>query len=317
MTTQLEMPMPGDSASGSLEKTPVVFASNAGFFEGLAVAVSSALMSHSGPGLGIRVLDGGLAPQQRNRLQSIVRRFGPSSDLRFVPLAEISTPDAPLPSIRPLPYARLWMDLALPGCDRAVYIDSDILVRRDPMEIFSHISPSCAVAACIQPHMSLARDPLVSSGPGDDLVPYFDTGVMGVNLRYCRENGTLAEARRLCLANCDHCTHYDQTILNHTLRGKVTALPSALNFTVEFDSPPSRTRPHGNETPNLHFIGETKPWAFFSLHEDFRLWRRFYAGAVRPVPAYMLHWRFWSKPVWAWLVRRPWLQAIAQRHRSS
>src|SRR5215207_9992736 len=116
----------------------LVFASDEPYAQGLAVAICSALANLT-PAIEpeICVLDNGLSESSRARLPRVVAAARRSKEVHLIRIPAERLRD--LPSGRPPSvYSRLLIpELVPPHVQRAVYLDADVLVRRDLSPLFT------------------------------------------------------------------------------------------------------------------------------------------------------------------------------------
>jgi lipopolysaccharide biosynthesis glycosyltransferase len=163
----------------------LVFAADDGFAWGLAVAMGSALGTLA-PGCRpeVYVLDNGLSESSRVRLLRIAERVGRAGDVRWIQVPTERLASVPTPVRLPAAsYARLLIpELVAPHIRRAVYLDSDVLVRRDLSPLFTLELGDAVIAA--------ARDLAIRTVeyerlklPAHDLPrPYYNGGVLVIDV---------------------------------------------------------------------------------------------------------------------------------------
>ena len=273
----------------------LAFTCNSLYFPGLVLAVASVL--HTSRGLecaGIHILNGGLTPQQRGRLEKMVGR-----DSRHIRLTFHDIDDGIFLGMRryfgnTLTYCYLLLPELLSDRDEVLYLDVDLVFGADLQEVWQIDIGSNAVVA-VQDSLlrTLGHDcPWLAPGSPDADKPYFNTGVMKLNLDYWRRHDVGATALKIAREEPDTYTYCDQTILNYLLQDAVYWLPERFNTQESREYPLAAECIHLNGR-NIHYISARKPWRQHSSRTSFRLWRSRYAALVSVWPDYMLTWRYW------------------------
>ena len=274
----------------------VVLAADSRFAMPLAVTVRSVLDSLAPPRkVAITILDGGLTLADKDRLSaSWMSPNLASIEWRTV---ERSVLNALKVSghVNEMTYFRMLVPEALPDAvKRVIYLDSDLLIRRDLSEIWDRdLDGSACLAAqdCAAPYFDgaaalasfrqcaaylVARRPVPNAQALglEGSLPYFNGGVMLIDIDlWRRENVT----RRLieCLrANHEHIRWWDQYALNVVLADRWKPLDPRWNQGSHlYRFPDSRRSPFDQETFDqlrsdpyiVHFTSAVKPW-----HEECR-----------------------------------------------
>jgi lipopolysaccharide biosynthesis glycosyltransferase len=147
-------------------------------------------------------------------------------------------------------HLRLFLDEILADFDRAVYLDSDISPLSDVSSLMGIEPRSAPVAAAYDLHLMADmayRGRLGMKGP------YFNSGVLALDLRAIRAGRIFDQARRYALAHADRCTMHDQDVLNAVLDGNWQVLDwrwNAMNYL-------SRLMP---KEPFIRHFSGYKPW---------------------------------------------------------
>lgn len=281
----------------------LVTAADDGYAMPLAVTVRSALdqLAANRP-LHLYVLDGGLTDETKARLETSW------NDARLT-LAWVR-PE--LDQVRDLvvsdhvnlvTYLRLLMPAVLPASvDRAIYLDADMLVRRDLGALWDEPQGDHAAlavgdvaapyidAAVALPNFERCRRHLAAPTPIANYrelglpaaAKYFNGGLLVVDLDAWRRD-RLAERMLACLR--DHRRHvlwWDQYALNVVLAGRWCELEPRWNQGAHlYEYPNWRDSPLDRESFDrlkrdpwiVHFCSPSKPWHYFCRHpftSDFR-----------------------------------------------
>jgi lipopolysaccharide biosynthesis glycosyltransferase len=192
-------------------------------------------------------------------------------------------------------YARLLIATALPGLDRAVYLDGDILVRRSLEPLFATDLQGAPIAACVDLNApTLAQGlPNFAQWHLDGDAPYFNGGVLVLDLHAWRDRGLTDRAVRLAETSSASLGWADQDVINIVVGADCRRLDASWNVLHGGwgrRAHPSRT---GAALPRaeveralrdpaiVHFAGSIKPWhARFGgrwSSSTYGEWRRFAA----------------------------------------
>lgn len=225
----------------------IVSGSDTNFVPGLLILIYSAWLHN--PHAQFYVIDAGISPEGRDRLEAFCHRHG----IRFGLLQADHDLLARLPKPVHWPrsvYARLMIPDLLPDHDRAIYIDSDALVAADLSDLWSLDLAGNLAAGSLDWMMSPKL--LAEIGVGRD--EYINTGVILMDLARWRVERISEQAIKLLL---DRPTldFPDQTAINLAAKGRITLLGREYNFLArEFTN-------FGRVMPRIiHYAGPDKPW---------------------------------------------------------
>lgn len=256
------------------------------FLPGIQVTVASALIwMPEDRAIVFHILDGGLGEEARQGLQGLVQRCHSSAELIFHTVPEASL-DAfvPGPGNSRMYYARIQMASLLADVARVIYLDSDLLLMGDLCELWkSDPDDSVAMACRDRKVLRLSEDAPWPLAPEEEGLTYFNSGVMLVDLDKWRAENVEQKCLDLISKPCGPYRWWDQTILNHVIRGKVGFLPPQWNWqSGEVPAP-------GEATPRiLHYTTGLKPWLYWGCSFRFQAWRQCYR-AVAGSPVRLLH----------------------------
>lgn len=237
----------------------VVCAADAGYAMPLATMLRSLLSRlRQGSHLALHVVDAGIRADDWARLEELCR--GGGVELRRHEPVESDL--AGLPTwgrMSSTTYHRLMLPRLLPHLDRAIWLDCDLLVEADVTDLWELDLEDGALLA--------AEDqlvPLVSSRYGvrswralglPEDAPYFNSGVMVVDLGRWREGEIEERVIRYLREHRDEVVFWDQEGLNAVLCERWKPLDPRWNWSAQH--PPSVVE---SNPWILHFNGMLKPW---------------------------------------------------------
>ncbi|MBW2374262.1 MAG: glycosyltransferase family 8 protein [Deltaproteobacteria bacterium] len=312
---------------------PVAFGTTQdGYALGLAVTVRSAL-ERLDPARRLRLylLDAGLAPRLRRRLL----RCWPEDRVEVVWIRPDLTRfrEVALPGFfaNPAVYLRLLAEELLPEHEeRAIYLDSDLVVQRDLGELWdlemgghpllavqdqglpfvdaSHALPNVEAVA---PYLVAVRAvPNWEELGLDPRAKYLNAGLLVIDLAAWRREKLGSQLMQCLRDHREHAAMADQYALNACLCGRWGELDLRWNANVGiFKFPSAEESPFDAETLLqvredpwiVHYVGYAKPWSWDSPTAWKDLWQR-----ERDTTG----WPPWARTrwtLWPWL-RRRWLR---------
>ncbi len=170
-------------------------------------------------------------------------------------------------------YYRLSLPSLLPNLDKILYLDGDIIVRKDLGELYNTNIDDYYVAGVDQPHtstISLGRDFLKSVGltSHDE---YINAGIILINLKQWRENNLEVKFQKCKERNANNRKWrlHDQDLLNEVCFDHIYYLPLKYNALMHyyntFDKlikPISKNvwESSYEDATIVHFSSKVKPW---------------------------------------------------------
>lgn len=155
-------------------------------------------------------------------------------------------------------YFRLFIPEMFPQYDKAIYIDSDVIVKGDLAELFDTDIKDSYIGACtdlsIQENTDLTR--YIKKYVGVDSMKYINSGVLLMNLDKMRKNGFTKHF--LSLLNTYHFDSVapDQDYLNAICNGSIHYLDSRWN------TMPDSSKPPVSDPKLIHYNLYLKPWYY-------------------------------------------------------
>jgi lipopolysaccharide biosynthesis glycosyltransferase len=266
----------------------VAIAADANYLQHAAVVAHSLLSAHRHRTVRLHFLHSGTStPSALADLRSLVEAEGG----QFI---ELPVPESFSRRLKPHPHfgTHAWMRMLLPdllpGLDRVLYLDSDVVIRDRLDELWSLDLEGCWLAAVVNPlypHQSLNRlAPLGIREPGD----YFNSGVLLLDLKALREAEACSRLLTYADAHHERLLYPDQDVLNAVLRGRWKAVHPRYNaqspiFDLRAGELPfsrAEIRSARRQPAIVHFSGLFKPWTDACGHPL----RKLYWSHIRQTP---------------------------------
>lgn len=283
----------------SLADPVVLVAADENYVRPLAVTLHSAA-SALGPErqLHVILLDGGISESSLEGLRETL--VGLPVGISTLPISAAETRDLVTSHhITHTAYFRLLAGRLLPReLEKVIYLDSDVLVQEDLTELWelplgNHYCLAASDIACpfvdayealrCQPEIAASIPYLAAISPIpnwkalglDGAAPYFNSGVMVLNLQRWREE-SIEQRLLACLRdNASHVWCWDQYALNVVFADHWGPLPARWNQGVHiFEYPDEQHSPipldefrQMRDNPAvIHFTTEFKPWKYEPYH---------------------------------------------------
>ncbi|PEN09494.1 hypothetical protein CRI93_01835 [Longimonas halophila] len=313
--------MTATSSSSSRRLTLVLSADDA-YARPLAVTAYSALVHlHPDWSADVYIIDGGISTENRARIARMVEEAPAPAMLHWLTSDHERVRDLPVVNewVSTSAYLRLYLPDLLPEtCERVIYLDSDMLITSSLSALWTEPFEGAALCA-VQDYFI----PYVSSKWGlnyyetlgmDPRTPYFNTGLMVINLAHWREEGTGQAALHHVQRYRDQLNFHDQEGLNAVIAGNWKSLDPGWNvFVTPKDVkhlPPSTIRSALSARPRLlqdaqvlHFAGHAKPWTLHGTYHPMQYrWYRYLWKSAWHAP--LERWRsvvvFALQHAWGW-----------------
>lgn len=168
-------------------------------------------------------------------------------------------------------YARIYIPDLLPNVDKAIFIDSDTIVRSDISQMYEQDLGGNFFAMVEDANWKNLSTRLWGKEDGSC---YFNDGVMLIDCSALRKNNYLQIIKQQCKKNFSKYRIGDQDVLNDAFKNRILRLDVTWNCYHEFFFKklhvyvPDDEEKFNNtcENPNIaHFVGPEKPW--FSICE--------------------------------------------------
>lgn len=165
-------------------------------------------------------------------------------------------------------FFRLFIPAMFPEYDKAIYLDSDIIVPGDISELYRTELGDNLFAAATD-HSVMDVPPFakyIEYGVGIDKHYYINSGVLVMNLKRMRE--VQLGRRFMELMNTWHfdCLAPDQDYLNVMCKGKIVFLPAF------WDAMPTEGKEPMKEPKLIHYNLFAKPWCYENVQYEEYFW---------------------------------------------
>ncbi len=181
-------------------------------------------------------------------------------DDKFKMIEKIKTPN----HVKRITYARLFLPDLLPNLDKILCLDSDLLIKKDISKLYNLNINTYLFAAAEDANHSKIAERLW----GNKDLPYFNTGVLLINLQKLRSINYKENLRQKIQINSNKYQISDQDIINDAFRGYIFPISISWNFYHEYlfslgIYKPSNVNDYkiiSSSPAIIHFVGAAKPW---------------------------------------------------------
>lgn len=170
-------------------------------------------------------------------------------------------------------YYRFLLPEMLPNEDVVLYLDCDIIVRHSLKELFTIDIDEYALGAVV----SQSSDWVKWYNDHKLATPFFNSGVLLMNLNYWRRNNIFESLVKWVVENPNGLWLPDQSALNKVLERKVRYLDYTYNFQERWTRPLQGSYIHyskwdeientGKDPVIIHYCDAEKPWFLESRHK--------------------------------------------------
>lgn len=168
-------------------------------------------------------------------------------------------------------FNRLLMPDLLPEVDKAIFLDSDIVVMHDIAALYAMNIDDCYIAGV----EDLNYAGLTKMLGYDSIYTYINSGIYLMNLKVMRENNYYEHMISVMEKDYKKYTIAEQCVINSCFHEHIKRIPHKWNmYHIFLDRPHYNFRPYDKEAWNdgfrnpaiVHFVGPDKPWNFRSTH---------------------------------------------------
>ena len=160
-------------------------------------------------------------------------------------------------------FYRSFISRLFPQYDKAIYIDSDVILRDDIGELFDIDLGDNVIGACVDPKMPACREfnDYAINTLGIRVDEYVNSGVLLMDTKKLRKMHYLSTMVNLMEQYNASFIAPDQDYLNLILRGKIMHLPLTWN-----------AAPSVGDAKLIHFNLTEKPWYYYGVEGEDIFW---------------------------------------------
>lgn len=264
-----------------MDTVSVVFASDNGYAQHLAVSATSMLKNASdGYPIDIYIFDTGISKENVSKIKNL-ENLRENTKVRFIDIDLSAFKDFPLigtftvggevkSTFTHAAYVRLLAPELLSHLDKVLYLDSDIAVCGDIKELWEEELAENLTLAVEERH-NFHKERQQKFGMKADS-PYFNSGIMSMNLSLFREINLMKVGKKIVEKHGDLLIYCDQDIMNLVCEGKWRAIHPKYNasfyiqrkqFQNGFISYNDKVICEAAEKPFvIHYAQRPKPWHY-------------------------------------------------------
>ncbi|MEL6671273.1 MAG: glycosyltransferase family 8 protein [Bacteroidota bacterium] len=247
----------------------ICFSSDSHYVQHLGVTLISLLEHNRAAGkIHVYIIDGGITPAQKAQLEDLVRPY--DTEMTFLSIDSALFQGFMVDKhITLASYYRIVLpDILPPQVEKILYLDCDLLVL-DSLRDLWHTDLGETYLAAV-PELDNFRHREMGSGN----IPYFNAGVLLMNLAKWREASLTAKTLAFIRENPDQIAYHDQDALNKMVLEGWTKLDVKWNLIVPYIQ--ERARFSIQQHPSVvaaimkpsivHFNQSFKPWHYKLRH---------------------------------------------------
>ena len=261
MVKAAAVPMSAPEPSNPSDPIHLLCAADARYGGYAGIMLASVLRANPGESLDIHLLSDGIRARDRRKLDVLVTRAGSRLTVHDVADRLAGYSDGVGNHLSRTAYARLLIaDLLPASLSRILYLDCDIICTgalRPLWQLGEQVAAMPLLGAV--PDRTGERWKTWLGLPID--APYFNSGVLLINLAAWRERDIAGQIIAWMAANPDKLALADQDAINASLWAEIIPLADCWNLQIGLDSgplPAARLK----EATLLHYTSAHKPWRF-------------------------------------------------------
>lgn len=272
-----------------MKKTiPIFFACNDAYAPYLDVAILS-ILDHAQKENEYRIIILKTDVSQENQ-EKLLKHVTDNIKIKFYDVKELLEPiKKTLPDMfyyTLAAYYRLFIEKAFPEYDKAIYLDSDVILLEDIAELFDVELGDNLVAAAYEqnthrhPEFTAYVENIIGIPPHT----YFNSGVMVMNLKEFRKFKVQEKFLNMLTTYNFDCLAPDQEYLNVICHDRVKYIPTGWNK-HSFNEPPQ------GQLKLCHYALANKPWHYYDTINGEYFWQyakqsEFYPFILRQLENY-------------------------------
>lgn len=259
----------------------IILSADDPYAQHLGVALLSLLSNHRDGifRLVINILDGGLTPESKERLAAIASRY--PAKIIYWPIDNGLFETCPEIGHLKLPtyYRLLIPEIIPPDIERAIYLDSDLVVVGEISELAGADLAGRTVGAIRE----VSQEEVLAAWSSEGLTRYFNAGVLLIDLARWRKEKISQKTFAFIAANAGRLHWADQDALNLVLKEDWQELDKSFNLQIGRNQKKIR----GVDPIIIHYVGRLKPWNFLY----YNYYRKYYWRYLKLTP-----WRDYRYP---------------------
>lgn len=246
------------------QKTAILYCTDSELWMPLYVSLLSILENNAHRKFSIYIICDSTNPVFSDYAERLRDRF--RIDIQYIHIEPSKVEGFPLSGGLPgSVYYRMFAGSLLPNsCDRVLYLDCDTIIINNIDELFDLDLDSAIIGA--------VNDAIPEPGEKLGVTPYFNSGMLLINLRRWREEQIENKCLHFLATESDRISCPDQDVLNAVLCKQWKKIDAKFNFQTGHCRRHTLGRPDQNPSI-VHFVGKHKPWLKRSKHPfkpDFR-----------------------------------------------
>lgn len=266
----------------------IVYIATDSYCSMLGISMTSVLMNlRAGDRITFYICSTDLSAEHQGQIEDLVRQYGCSVvfiDIKgYEQVFDLSNYTT---GFHPIVLARLLLTQYLPETvNRALYLDSDVIVNGSLSELESISLDGYALAAVPELHMPDLQKAGIGMEPSDI---YYNCGVLFINLAYWRAMDIATSLTAYYNEMQGRLMYNDQDVLNHCCKGQIRTLPHTYNYAptlyyfpryfikdyqpLYYCDTAEEFRAIRRNPTIIHYLGEERPW----LHGNYSPYRKVY-----------------------------------------
>ncbi len=256
-----------------MEPIHICFCVTDNLFEQLCVTMVS-IMENTKSKVCFHVFSNDLTEAHKKDLETLRKKYGFGYETRVVGKTPFSTLDLSKTRFTEDIFNRLLIPQLLPGVKKAIYLDVDIVVRKDIKEYYD--------INLGENYLGAVPEVVCGVGFGAERYVSFLTGIgLKVGDAYCNSGSLLINCDKIrkdgitqkFVDNAHRLSpvwrNPDQDVMNITCFGKIQFIDRKFNF---IHSSMARFPNETEKAVVLHFVSANKPWFWFANYPEMKYW---------------------------------------------
>lgn len=247
-------------------KIPIFLASDENYAPFLCCTMYSVLQNTKSF-IEFNILDGGISKQSKNDIMNSLKSFSNFS-LTYHDMKKFNLDKFPdLFHLTTNAYSRFFIPELVPNKTKVLYIDTDIIVKKDVKELYMIDLENYAIGAVLAPSETSGTFFKTNVYPNfKDVHSYFNSGVLLIDIQNFIKNDYTKALIDTCIKYKDKIQFADQDVFNILFEDKFKKLDWKYNFTpVNLDTYTNKYKKSSKtiieEAFLLHYVGcGHKPW---------------------------------------------------------